>query len=261
MRALTELKKECFRHVGYMQCFCCEEDNLKRLLAHHLTYTSNSITYKKFPNSDIGRCQYYAHLIDEINLDETNFMVLCFNCHKLLEELLKLEPESLPRNTSEIMIKAYNRTRRKRGLSEFFKSYSYEPKTINIDDVFYESFTERVNFILKHPDLDESYKKWKLESNWNETFRDYQLNKTLLKDFTSYIPKEWGYSFHEGDCILHCDGLEFLINDSEWIKGWLISVGCDDTDAMFYSTKISYLLDFYFFRELIPKLSEGQKLL
>lgn len=39
MRALTELKKECFSRIGSNICFCCEESKLKRLLAHHLSYT------------------------------------------------------------------------------------------------------------------------------------------------------------------------------------------------------------------------------
>lgn len=67
MRALTELKKECFKRIGSnISCFCCGKDKYSSLLIHHLSYTEKSITYNKFENSDDGRLKYYANLLELI---------------------------------------------------------------------------------------------------------------------------------------------------------------------------------------------------
>ena len=91
MKALIELKKECFSRVGDSICFCCENTNPKQLVLHHLSYTKNSIIYSKFENNDDGRLKYYSNLLDEIKQDPNNFLVLCIDCHQVIEKLLKME--------------------------------------------------------------------------------------------------------------------------------------------------------------------------
>lgn len=91
MKALIELKKECFNRISGSYCKCCYNENPKQLLIHHLSYTEKSITYNKFDNSDDGRLKYYSNLLDEIKMDINNFVVLCFDCHQIIEKLLKME--------------------------------------------------------------------------------------------------------------------------------------------------------------------------
>ena len=91
MRALTELKKECFNRISGSYCFCCGHNKPKQLTLHHLSYSKNSITYNNFENSDDGRLKYYVCLLDEIKEDASNFIVVCMNCHNIIEDLLKME--------------------------------------------------------------------------------------------------------------------------------------------------------------------------
>lgn len=91
MKALIELKKECFNRISGSFCKCCYNENPRRLLIHHLSYTEKSITYNKFENSDDGRLKYYSNLLDEIKMDSENFVVLCFDCHQIIEKLLKMK--------------------------------------------------------------------------------------------------------------------------------------------------------------------------
>lgn len=91
MKALLELKKECFNRVGESVCFCCENINPKQLVLHHLSYTKNSVIYNKFENSDDGRLKYYSNLLDEIKQDPSNFLVLYIECHQVIEKLLKMK--------------------------------------------------------------------------------------------------------------------------------------------------------------------------
>ena len=92
MRALTELKKVCIHELrSFQECFVCFNNNPKFLLIHHHAYFDDSVVYKQFENSDIGRIQYYARLLDEIQLRPNNFTVLCFKCHEKLEELIRMD--------------------------------------------------------------------------------------------------------------------------------------------------------------------------
>lgn len=91
MKALTELKKECFNRVAGSFCFCCGDNKPRKLLLHHLSYNEKSVTYNKFPNTDDGRLKYYSCLLDEIKQQPDNFLVLCINCHDIIERLLKME--------------------------------------------------------------------------------------------------------------------------------------------------------------------------
>lgn len=121
MRALTELKKESFSRVSDNIACLCGISSPKRLLIHHLSYTSESITYNKFENSDEGRLKYYANLLDEIKTDPTNFLILCFKCHKEVEKLLKMTFGEVlflvkTNTVDENIIEAYNLTCLKRGL-------------------------------------------------------------------------------------------------------------------------------------------------
>ncbi len=121
MRALTELKKECFERIGVKICYCCYSKNPKQLIIHHLSYTKNSIIYNKFENNDDGRLKYYANLLDEIKINITNFLIFCINCHNKLEKLLRLsynEVFNLAKNDklSTNLIRAYNETCLKRGM-------------------------------------------------------------------------------------------------------------------------------------------------
>jgi len=90
MRALTELKKECMKRVGFVYCFCCENNKPKQLTMHHLAYYPDSVVFDQFDNSDDGRLKYYSHLIDEIKKRASNFFVLCNRCHETVEMLLKM---------------------------------------------------------------------------------------------------------------------------------------------------------------------------
>lgn len=132
MRALTELKKQCFIEIGRTNCLCCNESRPKRLLVHHLSYTKDSVTYSgrnitpeiriKFSNDDYGRLKYYSNLLDEILEDKDNFIVICFKCHTELEELLRLQPvevlELFKHNKSKKyrFMKSYSLTLKKRGI-------------------------------------------------------------------------------------------------------------------------------------------------
>jgi len=91
MRALIELKKECFERVGLPECFCCENQNTKQLVLHHLSYDKDSVTYNRFENSSDGRLKYYVMLLDEIKNKPDNFLVLCMDCHQVIERLLKMK--------------------------------------------------------------------------------------------------------------------------------------------------------------------------
>lgn len=132
MRALTELKKECFKRIGSnISCFCCGKDKYSNLLIHHLSYTEKSITYNKFENSDDGRLKYYANLLDEIKIDPDNFLTMCFNCHKELEELLRLYYDEVlllarQRKIREMMIMCYDLTRIKRNLNALEDSFGLD---------------------------------------------------------------------------------------------------------------------------------------
>ena len=93
MRALTELKKECFNRVSdnWIYCIVCDEERIKKLVLHHLSYTKNSVIYNQFENSDDGRLQYHSKLLDEIKKNKNNFVILCMNCHKIVESLIDKE--------------------------------------------------------------------------------------------------------------------------------------------------------------------------
>lgn len=95
MRALTELKKICFDLLEQYRCYCCLENKPRHLLLHHLIYNTDSVVYNQFENSDYGRLKYYANLIDEIKLYPNNFLVVCFNCHGVLEDILKNDYDTI----------------------------------------------------------------------------------------------------------------------------------------------------------------------
>ena len=131
MKALIELKKECFNRIAGCFCCCCYNKNPKQLVIHHLGYTEKSVTYNKFENSDDGRLQYYSKLLDEIKQDGSNFVVLCFECHQVIEKLLKMS-----------WIDAYNYTQNNNG--EYNMYY----------DVWDKSYKKRENNL--HEGLDDS---------------------------------------------------------------------------------------------------------
>lgn len=109
MKALIELKIECFNRISGSFCSCCYNDNPKLLVIHHLSYRENSVTYNKFDNSDDGRLKYYSNLLDEIKSDYSNFVVLCFDCHQVIEKLLKMS-----------WIDAYNYTQNNNGENDLY---------------------------------------------------------------------------------------------------------------------------------------------
>lgn len=107
MRALTEIKKVCFGYVwecgmNYFHyesenpyCEICGESKPKRLVLHHINYNEDSVTYNQFNNSDIGRIQYHAMLLNEIFSNPHNFNILCVGCHEKLEESLRLTTQKV----------------------------------------------------------------------------------------------------------------------------------------------------------------------
>ena len=124
MNALIALKKECFNRIGGSFCSCCDNDNPSHLIIHHLSYSEKSITYNKFENSYDGRLKYYANLLDEIKFDYSNFVVLCFDCHQIIEKLLKMS-----------WIDAYNYTQNNNGENNMYYDVwnrSYKKRENNI---------------------------------------------------------------------------------------------------------------------------------
>lgn len=65
-----------------IKCFYCNDDNIERLLVHHVSYHHDSVVYKYFGNSFQGRIMYYSTLLSEVMKRPRNFLILCFGCHK-----------------------------------------------------------------------------------------------------------------------------------------------------------------------------------
>lgn len=89
MKALIETKKECFKELGVDIC-CHTCGKKKNLLIHHQNYLKYSVVYRQFNNSEIGRLQYYAKLLDEIKISTNHLYILCFDCHTEFHNLVKL---------------------------------------------------------------------------------------------------------------------------------------------------------------------------
>lgn len=234
-----------------------------RLVFHHLSYNKDSVIYNKFGKSNLERMKYNINLLDEISRDKTNFLVLCINCHEKLEKLLKLsldEVSQIKQDIPERLIKSYNKTRRKRGLQELDNSDSYKLKWKN-DDVFYESFVERVNYILNRPDLDELNKEFfeKERRHYDKDVVDtFESDKFELFQFACMIPDSWGYSFHEGDSYLHFDNYQICIGwaTNNDVVAYLLGLGVEHKYAEKLCDRIAWILDCSFFRQLIPSLKD-----
>ena len=137
LRALTELKKECMRRLGFKYCRCCYNSKPKQMTIHHLAYYPDSVVYDQYGNSDDERLKYYSYLLDEIKIREKNFWVMCNGCHQFLEKLLRMSFSDADHyfkynRIMQGMYKAYTTTIKARyptttekkwtGLDEFFWS-------------------------------------------------------------------------------------------------------------------------------------------
>ena len=186
MRALDELKKECFRRIGHDICFCCGESKLKRLLAHHRSYTSKSVTYNKWGNSDDERLKYYSNLLDEINYDHGNFLIMCFNCHKQLEDLLLLASDAVlllarQKKLMERMILAYDVTRIKRNLSMLHQPFDHI-----IGPNFIIEFNDKLCSVLSD-DLDDDEVKELIKTNSMLVLKRIEEKSLSINDFAESV--------------------------------------------------------------------------
>jgi hypothetical protein len=188
LRALTELKKECFKHIGSnLSCFCCGESKLIRLLVHHLSYTSKSVTYNKWGNSDHERLKYYSNLLDEIKEDNDNFLVLCFNCHKRLEELLKMSYEDVlllarQKKITEMMILSYDLTQVKRNL----KALEMPELFFKTQPIFMIDFDCKWNHVLSGG-LDFIFSRDQLYADIRLVLNEIETKSMSLNDFSESV--------------------------------------------------------------------------
>lgn len=261
MRALIAIKREGFKIIGSSSCFCCMEERAMRLVFHHLSYNKDSVIYNKFGKSNLEKMKYNIHLLDEISRDKTNFLVVCINCHEKIEKLLKLSLDEvliIKDDYPDKVLEAYNKTRRKRGLQEVNNSDSYKLKIKN-DDIFYESFVKRVNYILSHQNLNKIFVEYVSNEgcNWG-TVNIFEGQKIILKYFTSFIPESWGYSFHKGESILHMEEEEICIGYSTdmFLLDWLSGLGLNLRKAQKLCDDIASILDSSSLRMLIPSLKD-----
>lgn len=276
MRALTELKKECFSHLNFpSKCLCCAEDKPRRLLLHHLSYSNDSVTYNKsksckFSNNDYGRLKYYAHLLEDEILDNVdNFIIVCFKCHKILEDLLKMNQKEVYEiftkeiHTRKRFYQSYKMTMQKRGKQI---DWVFRPKFLGNHDVYYPSFTNRINQLLSNPNLYDEYHEEMKERGWNEDECDMEYFDitSKLKEISKLIPPQFGYTFHEGDSILLLEGRQYHIGHQMYIDSELFEYLLENNPSYTPETlkqlfdDITWELDMGYFRKLQPK-DEGQK--
>ena len=91
LKCTNAIKREALQRISEPYCFCCDENKIRKLTAHHHGYFGDSVVYKQFEKTDDGQMKYWANLTaNEIPIRPHNFAVLCHRCHQMVEHLLQL---------------------------------------------------------------------------------------------------------------------------------------------------------------------------